>query len=284
MIKRAFKRSERGQVIMLMVILLAALLGIVGLAVDGGRLYLGQRTAQNAADNAALAGSLALCDGSSVTTIAFAAASINGFNNDGVTNSVTVNNPPSTGPNAGDLEHVEVIITSVQEPAFSQLVYSGDLESTVRAVASCDLQLAFEHALFAGATSCTNSIAWGSSNVNIIGGVHTNGNLLMSGSNNYIDGNVTYADQINGTDGNVTYNPPAPDNPLPADVQDYPVPYQMDDYIPGGTIMLEADALGQYYYLDGDINVAWLEAQGLYDSSGGVLADGLYYATGHDHH
>lgn len=48
--------AERGQAIVLMVLLFIALLGIVALAVDGGRLYLERRSAQNAADNAALAG------------------------------------------------------------------------------------------------------------------------------------------------------------------------------------------------------------------------------------
>ena len=280
MSKTAFKRSERGQAIALMVLLLTALLAIVGLAVDGGRLYYGQRTAQNAADNAALAGSLALCDGSSVTTVAFAAANINGFNNDGVTNSVTVNNPPNTGPNAGNLEHVEVIITSVQEASFAQLVYSGELESTVRAVASCDLQLAFEHAIFGGATTCVNTVKWATSNANITGGVHTNKNILMTGATNQVNGIVTYVDSLSGTDGNVTYDPPAPDNPVLGEVEPFPVPYEMDDYIPGGVAALAAVALGQYYYLDGSMDIAWMEAQGLYDNSSGLLADGLYYATG----
>jgi Flp pilus assembly protein TadG len=48
--------SERGQAIVLMVLLFIALLGIVALAVDGGCLYLERRSAQNAADNAAAGG------------------------------------------------------------------------------------------------------------------------------------------------------------------------------------------------------------------------------------
>lgn len=272
--------KENGQAIVLMVLVLAGLVAIVALAVDGGRLYYEQRTAQNAADNASLSGALALCQGNNVNTAAFASAVTNGFNNDGSTNSVAVNSPPSQGPNAGDVEHVEVIINSAQQPAFSQVVYTGSLESTVRAVSSCDLQLAFEHALFGGATTCQNTVDWSSSNANIIGGVHTNKDIKMSGSNNSVTGNVTYVTEVNGTDGNVTYDPPAPDNPVQGEVEPYPVPYVMDDYVPGGPKALIADALGEYYYLDGDIDIAWLEAQGLYDPPSGVLADGLYYATG----
>ncbi len=100
----------------------------------------------------------------------------------------------------------------------------------------------------------------------------------MTGSNNNVNGTVTYVDSLNGTDGNVTYNPPPPDNPEQVDVQNYPLPYQMDDYIPGGARAVEAAALGQYYPLVGDMDGAWMTAQGLL--VGGVLADGLYYATG----
>jgi len=272
--------NEKGQAIALMVVVLAAIVAIVALAVDGGRLYYEQRTAQNAADNASLAGALALCERTNVNTAAFGSALTNGFNNNGTTNSVSVNNPPSLGPNAADIEYVEVIINSARQSSFAQVVYTGDLESTVRAVASCDLQLAFEHALFGGSESCQNTVTWASSNVNIIGGVHTNQDIKMTGNNNTIVGDVTYVTNVNGTDGNVTYVPPAPDNPLVGEVEPFPLPYDMADYEPGGSAAVAADALGEYHYLDGDIDIAWLVSEGLYDGPSGGLSDGLYYATG----
>lgn len=131
------KKSESGQAIVLLMLVLVGLLAVAGLAVDGGLVYYGQRTAQNAADNAALAGALALCTGGSVNSTAFASAANNGFDNDGVTNTVMVNNPPSQGPNIGNAEYVEVIITSTQEAGFSQIVFSGTLQSTVRSVGHC---------------------------------------------------------------------------------------------------------------------------------------------------
>ena len=48
--------SERGQVLVLLVLALVGLLGFTALAIDGGMVYSDRRTAQNAADAAALAG------------------------------------------------------------------------------------------------------------------------------------------------------------------------------------------------------------------------------------
>ncbi len=49
-------KKERGQVIILVVFAMVALLALVGMAIDGGRLYSARRRAQNAADAAAIAG------------------------------------------------------------------------------------------------------------------------------------------------------------------------------------------------------------------------------------
>ncbi|MDA1329788.1 MAG: hypothetical protein DWG76_00630 [Chloroflexi bacterium] len=135
--KNLTRKSESGQAIVLLVLLLVGMIGIVGLAIDGGNVFQERRRSQNAADNAALAGALALCEGDNPLTAAFASTFNNGFDNDQVTNFVTVNNPPSQGPNSGDSEFVEVSIRSIQGASFSSLVFSGVLESTSRAVGHC---------------------------------------------------------------------------------------------------------------------------------------------------
>jgi hypothetical protein len=53
---RFMMRKERGQAIILVVFAMVALLALVGLAIDGGRLYSARRRTQNAADAAAIAG------------------------------------------------------------------------------------------------------------------------------------------------------------------------------------------------------------------------------------
>lgn len=55
------RKHENGQILVLLAIMLAALLAILALVLDGGNLYLNRRTAQNAADAGALAGARIYC-------------------------------------------------------------------------------------------------------------------------------------------------------------------------------------------------------------------------------
>jgi hypothetical protein len=130
-------KSEQGQAIVLLVLLITGLVAIAGLAIDGGRLYSARRNAQNAADNAALAGALAMCSNTNGGTAALASASTNGFNNNGTTNTVDINVPPATGPNAGDSDYIEVIIDSSETGTISRLVFTGQLAYRARAVGHC---------------------------------------------------------------------------------------------------------------------------------------------------
>lgn len=78
---------ERGQVIVLFALALVAILAMVALIFDGGRVYTERRRVQNAADAAALAGSAVLDDSSppgsinegNVQTAACKAAGVNGY-------------------------------------------------------------------------------------------------------------------------------------------------------------------------------------------------------------
>ncbi len=56
MLKQFIHRGEKGQIAILLALAMVGLLGIVGLALDGGMLYWNQRRAQNGADAAAIAG------------------------------------------------------------------------------------------------------------------------------------------------------------------------------------------------------------------------------------
>ena len=140
-------RSESGQVVVFIVLGLAAIVAIVALAVDGGQLFAERRTAQNAADNAALAAAYAVCGDGDPNAVALSSALANGFDNNGTTNTVTLNHPPVSGPNAGDNEYSEAIITSQRDTFFAQLIGQGDLEVTTRAVSRC--RESFEYAVFA---------------------------------------------------------------------------------------------------------------------------------------
>lgn len=58
--KTLLKKGEQGQAIIILAMAMIGLLGIVGLALDGGMLYWNQRRAQNGADAAAVAGTTEL--------------------------------------------------------------------------------------------------------------------------------------------------------------------------------------------------------------------------------
>jgi hypothetical protein len=114
---RRAARDERGQVVVLVAILFLALVFMVALVVNTGILFVERRAAQDAADAAALAGGIRLASTGNASDrgpgsawqAAIDAAGLNGY-----TTGVTVNIPPTSGPNALNVKYVEVLITSDQ--------------------------------------------------------------------------------------------------------------------------------------------------------------------------
>ena len=103
----------RGQALIVIALVAVALVGMVGLVIDGGRAFLDRRNAQNAADSAALASAYARIKGDQdMVGAALAAAAENGYNNDGTRNVVVLYSPPKDGPHSGDVEYIQIIITS----------------------------------------------------------------------------------------------------------------------------------------------------------------------------
>ena len=225
---------EAGQSLALMLVMLAAMISMVGLAVDGGRLYADRRQAQNAADNAALAAAWAICGGASDPgPAALSAAASHNFNNDGITNTVTVQYPPSGGAYAGNIEFVQVLINTGFEASAVQLVYDGELEVTAAAIARCRGK--YDHAVLALDESNEVRGLQISGNGDLI----VNGGGVMANSHHptqalYESGNgVLFAEPIS-VSGGVTgdgFSPAAPmtgaapvPDPLAADLNPPPLP------------------------------------------------------------
>ena len=119
---------------------MVGLVGMVALVVDGGNVFLDRRTAQNAADSAALASAVTRIRGEQDWVgAAISSAAVNGYNNDGVTNIVQVYSPPKDGPHAGDLEYLQVIITSHVDTYFAGIVGRDRVTNIVEAVARTKL-------------------------------------------------------------------------------------------------------------------------------------------------
>ncbi len=127
------KHTEQGQALILIVLGMAALLGLTGLAVDGGAAYADHRQAQNAADSAALSAALARIRGEDMQAAAAQAAAQNGYFND-AEHSITVNHPPADGPYAGNEEYIQVIITSRVKAYFGAVVGVNRIINIVEAI------------------------------------------------------------------------------------------------------------------------------------------------------
>jgi len=112
---RRLSRDEKGSVLAILAVL-PVLAGAVAIGIETGELYRVKRQMQGSADAAALAGSVDRMAGrtTSITTDAKYEAQRNGFTDgsNGVT--VTVNAPPTSGPNISTAGAVEVIIAKTQ--------------------------------------------------------------------------------------------------------------------------------------------------------------------------
>lgn len=120
--------NSRGQVLPLVAICLAVLMGFAGMAVDIGYIEYQQRQQQSAADAAAIGGARQLiysgCGAASAaTTAANTDAASNGYTNGshGVTVSTTLGSQLPSGPFAGNACAVQVQVTATHTPFFSKL-------------------------------------------------------------------------------------------------------------------------------------------------------------------
>ena len=112
--------------------LLITLIGFVALSTDVGLLWTERRQMQTATDAAAIAAATALRSSASVTAAADNVASLNGFTNGTNSTTITVTNPPATGPFAGKSNYVEVLISQPEPTYFLRVLgYSTVTVSTM---------------------------------------------------------------------------------------------------------------------------------------------------------
>lgn len=132
------KRDERaGQTMILLAVCIFVMLGILGLVLDGGRIYFEKRRAQAAADAGALAAAQELRRGYRnmewVRASAVTDTDLNGYNDENSTIQVSV--PPSEGSRTADNNFAEVRITRSLPTTFIRAVGMDRAEINVRAVA-----------------------------------------------------------------------------------------------------------------------------------------------------
>ncbi|MBV8061209.1 MAG: hypothetical protein JO126_09185 [Alphaproteobacteria bacterium] len=211
-----FARDKRGSVMVVGALLLPAVLGFGGLAVDTGVWYDTQQKAQAAADAAARAGAFEVgynTGGSAIQSAALHDATQNGYANGTGGAVVTVNNPPKSGSYAGNANAVEVIVQTPAKLYLSSL-FAHNFTIAARAVAlmkgtttgsgtgsACILALSSTNtgitangnmqanmpscAIVSDSTSSTSIIANGNATITAsslytAGGILTNGNIKLN--------------------------------------------------------------------------------------------------------
>lgn len=269
------EQNERGAVLVIVASSMLLLLGFTALAIDAGIGYSDRRGSTNAADNAALAAAWEECNPVGGTAApaaaALATAAANGYDNASADVEVTAQS-------LGNGEW-QVTITRTNEGAFGVATPFADDELTVvsEAVALCDPTEFLEGmAIFAGAKGCpTEELGLSGSNIDVDGGIHSNGELQIQASANspQLTGPVTYGETSNPT-------PPGDLDPIE---RDYPIDVDITEYRPGGD---RADAAGSNYYSTAvSIDNDWLIDEGHAEEDPAnpsgirMLTSGIFYTS-----
>lgn len=172
-------RFEHGQALIIIALAIVGIVGMIALVVDGGNAFQDRRRAQNAADAAALASAYTRIKGGDWVGAALAAAAENGYDNNGVNNVVVLYSPPKDGPHAGDIEYVQIIITSHLKTYFARVVGTHEITNTVEATArtkSAEIRPLLKGvavASLAPASNCANKLSFwvhGEATLDITGG------------------------------------------------------------------------------------------------------------------
>jgi hypothetical protein len=142
------RKSQRGAIIPLFAVILPALVGALGLAVDTGAMFDENRRMQTAADAAAIAAAqeMRTSNFTGFESAALEDAALNGYP-DGDEIDVEVNRPPTTGPRAGDGRFVEVFVRRPAPSYFMSLFTAEPRTLTARAVAGVEPANACVYAL-----------------------------------------------------------------------------------------------------------------------------------------
>jgi hypothetical protein len=131
---RLVAARARGQVMVLVCVSLIALMGMIGVVTDFSFMQHQRNMMQTAADSAAMAAAEELKYGDQLTAGKADSAS-NGYTDgaNGVT--VTINNPPASGPNAANSGYVEAIVSKPEPTYFLRVLGVSTMTVSTRAVA-----------------------------------------------------------------------------------------------------------------------------------------------------
>lgn len=235
--------TERGQALIIIALAAIGLFGIAGLAIDGTIKFSDRRHAQNAADAAALAGSLANIRGDAQWKLAALDRALeNGYDDNHLSNEVEVYTCDEAGADCGlydgDDSYVQVIITSNVNTYFSKVIGIRETHNTVYALAMSQEKSVGE--LYGGASivglapdQCKTIWFSGSGHTDITGGgVFSNSELdcglTIQGSTNLsLDGSIDMVASAYTRNGNPPLGGITGGLHGDADPYEYPPPAEM---------------------------------------------------------
>jgi Flp pilus assembly protein TadG len=208
---------RRGQAIFIFIAAFTIMAGMLGLALDGGRIFMEKRRAQAAADAGAAGAVQEMRRGlrdyaANVRPAAVNDAGLHNFTDSNST--ITVNNPPVGGSAIGNGDFVEVIVAKQVPTTFMR--WFGPTMSTVRARAGAGLQRSGDACVIALDPTAGSAIwANGTPELNAACGIVSNstaGNALRTNGQAIITG--TYLGTPGGYSGN-GFTPTPETNTLP---------------------------------------------------------------------
>ncbi|WKZ38142.1 MAG: pilus assembly protein TadG-related protein [Anaerolineales bacterium] len=294
------KKSEQGQALILIVFAIIGLIGMSAVAIDGGNAYVDNRRADTAASAAALTAAMTRIDGGNWRAAALATAKANGYDNNGITNTVELNTPPIGGPFSGNPEYIEVIITSHLTTYFGPVIGVPQITNVVQAISQSKPAVIGEmfdgYALVSLAphSRCDKQLSFwihSEATINLEGG-----GLFVNSDNpdcafiSYGSGSVRIQDTSPITVvGGAQIQKPKLITPYPIQTGAPPIPYPPAFQLPKvgcGTKMAEVDELGKTMSSgnwDEDIfppeGVVFLES-GVYCIGGDFILDGAQSLEG----
>ncbi len=133
--KFTLRASARGQVMVMICVALIAIMAMIAVVTDFSFMQHQRNMMQTAADSAAMAGAEEVNYGDLVAAGKADAAS-NGYTDGSGSVTVVMNNPPTTGPNAGNFAYVEAIVTKPEPTYFLRVLGVSTITVSARAVAS----------------------------------------------------------------------------------------------------------------------------------------------------
>ena len=202
-------KKEKGQVIILLVLVMTGLLGFAALAIDGGMYFSDRRFSQNVADSSALAGAAAAlssleasgsrsitnCVSQSITNASQAA--VNAAVQRAASNNIALDNDISDDngvvvncytENGGYLD-IDVKVKTEISTSFAQLLFGGTLQNMVEAVTRVNSSdsLSLGNAILSLRSDCHGNDGGitfsGSADIDVVsGGIFSNSCLVINGS------------------------------------------------------------------------------------------------------